>query len=108
MSRAAAGRLGPIAGACATPLPCSTRAPSPEHPRRCCLSCRGPDHRNASQARERHEMSQTITGATRGDTPVITELRVVPVAGRDAMLLNLSGAHGPFFTRNVVLLRDNA
>ena len=42
-----------------------------------------------------------------GRTPVITELRVVPVAGRDSMLLNLSGAHGPYFTRNIVLLRDN-
>ena len=41
-------------------------------------------------------------------TPVVTELRVVPVAGRDSMLLNLSGAHGPFFTRNVVVLRDSA
>ncbi|HKT92483.1 MAG TPA: glucarate dehydratase [Paraburkholderia sp.] len=41
-------------------------------------------------------------------TPVVSELRVVPVAGRDSMLLNLSGAHGPFFTRNVVLLRDSA
>jgi glucarate dehydratase len=41
-------------------------------------------------------------------TPVVTELRVVPVAGRDSMLLNLSGAHGPFFTRNIVLLRDSA
>jgi glucarate dehydratase len=41
-------------------------------------------------------------------TPTITELRVIPVAGRDSMLLNLSGAHGPFFTRNVVLLRDSA
>jgi len=41
-------------------------------------------------------------------TPVVTELRVVPVAGRDSMLMNLSGAHGPFFTRNVVLLRDSA
>ena len=41
-------------------------------------------------------------------TPTVTELRVVPVAGRDSMLLNLSGAHGPFFTRNVVLLRDSA
>jgi len=41
-------------------------------------------------------------------TPVITSMRVVPVAGYDSMLLNLSGAHGPFFTRNVVLLRDNA
>jgi glucarate dehydratase len=35
-------------------------------------------------------------------------MRVVPVAGRDAMLLNLSGAHAPFFTRNVVVLRDAA
>jgi glucarate dehydratase len=41
-------------------------------------------------------------------TPVVTAMRVVPVAGRDSMLLNLSGAHGPFFTRNVVLLRDSA
>ncbi len=41
-------------------------------------------------------------------TPVVTEFRVVPVAGRDGMLLNLSGAHGPFFTRNVVVARDSA
>jgi glucarate dehydratase len=41
-------------------------------------------------------------------TPTITELRVIPVAGHDSMLLNLSGAHGPFFTRNVVILRDSA
>lgn len=33
---------------------------------------------------------------------------VVPVAGTDSMLLNLSGAHGPFFTRNLVILKDNA
>jgi glucarate dehydratase len=39
--------------------------------------------------------------------PVIVEMLVVPVAGRDSMLLNLSGAHGPFFTRNVVILRDS-
>jgi glucarate dehydratase len=32
---------------------------------------------------------------------------VVPVAGRDSMLLNLSGAHGPFFTRNLVVLTDS-
>jgi glucarate dehydratase len=42
------------------------------------------------------------------DTPTVTQLRVVPVAGHDSMLLNLSGAHGPFFTRNVVLLEDSA
>jgi glucarate dehydratase len=41
-------------------------------------------------------------------TPVITELRVIPVAGRDSMLLNLSGAHGPFFTRNLLILTDSA
>jgi len=41
-------------------------------------------------------------------TPVITDLRVIPVAGHDSMLLNLSGAHGPFFTRNLLVLQDNA
>ena len=35
-------------------------------------------------------------------------MRVVPVAGQDSMLLNLSGAHGPFFTRNIVILKDIA
>jgi glucarate dehydratase len=40
--------------------------------------------------------------------PIITEMQVVPVAGHDSMLLNLSGAHGPFFTRNLVILKDNA
>jgi glucarate dehydratase len=47
-------------------------------------------------------------GKERDGTPRVREMRVVPVAGRDAMLLNLSGAHAPFFTRNVVLLRDDA
>ncbi|TXT37468.1 MAG: glucarate dehydratase [Comamonadaceae bacterium] len=41
-------------------------------------------------------------------TPSITHMRVIPVAGHDSMLLNLSGAHGPFFTRNLVLLTDSA
>lgn len=41
-------------------------------------------------------------------TPVVTELRVIPVAGRDGMLLNLSGAHAPFFTRNLLILKDSA
>ena len=40
-------------------------------------------------------------------TPLITALRVIPVAGRDSMLLNLSGAHGPFFTRNLLILTDS-
>jgi glucarate dehydratase len=42
------------------------------------------------------------------ESPVVTEMSVVPVAGHDSMLLNLSGAHGPLFTRNVVILKDNA
>ena len=41
-------------------------------------------------------------------SPVVAEMLVIPVAGEDSMLLNLSGAHGPFFTRNIVILRDNA
>ncbi|MFY1017639.1 hypothetical protein ACOQNO_02105, partial [Ectopseudomonas khazarica] len=41
-------------------------------------------------------------------TPLITELQVVPVAGQDSMLLNLSGAHGPYFTRNILILKDSA
>ena len=45
---------------------------------------------------------------TPANAPVITSLRVVPVAGQDSMLLNLSGAHGPWFTRNIVILTDSA
>ena len=41
-------------------------------------------------------------------TPTVTALRVVPVAGRDSMLMNLSGAHGPYFTRNLVILTDSS
>ncbi len=33
---------------------------------------------------------------------------MIPVAGRDGMLLNLSGAHAPFFTRNLVVVSDSA
>lgn len=40
--------------------------------------------------------------------PVVTAMRVIPVAGQDSMLLNLSGAHGPYFTRNVIILEDSA
>ena len=41
-------------------------------------------------------------------TPRITHVRVIPVAGQDSMLLNLSGAHGPFFTRNLMILTDSS
>ncbi|PJK23792.1 enolase C-terminal domain-like protein [Mycolicibacterium goodii] len=40
-------------------------------------------------------------------TPVVTEMTVIPIAGYDSMLLNLSGAHGPYFTRNLVKLVDS-
>jgi glucarate dehydratase len=43
-----------------------------------------------------------------GTSPMVTEMRVIPVAGHDSMLLNLCGAHAPFFTRNLVLLKDSA
>ena len=41
-------------------------------------------------------------------TPTITAIEVIPVAGRDGMLMNLSGAHAPYFTRNIVLVHDSA
>ena len=44
----------------------------------------------------------------RSDTPVITALQAIPVAGHDSMLMNLSGAHGAFFTRNLLVLTDSA
>ncbi|SDW10782.1 D-glucarate dehydratase [Marinococcus luteus] len=49
-----------------------------------------------------HTKNETQTQA-----PTIREIQVFPVAGRDSMLLNLSGAHGPFFTRNIVILKDS-
>ena len=53
-------------------------------------------------------MSIANTTRAGGGAPVVTEMRVIPVAGRDSMLLNLSGAHGPYFTRNIVILTDSA
>ena len=41
-------------------------------------------------------------------SPIIEKVQVVPVAGHDSMLLNLSGAHGPFFTRNILILTDSS
>lgn len=49
-----------------------------------------------------------VEAIPRNQTPVVISMRVIPVAGHDGMLLNLSGAHAPFFTRNVVLLTDSA
>ncbi|SDG48620.1 glucarate dehydratase [Pseudomonas benzenivorans] len=41
-------------------------------------------------------------------TPRVVAMQVIPVAGHDSMLLNLCGAHAPYFTRNLVLLTDSA
>ncbi|OZI37596.1 glucarate dehydratase [Bordetella genomosp. 10] len=53
-------------------------------------------------------MSSCSTLQPPGRAPVVTDVRVVPVAGHDSMLLNLSGAHAPFFTRNLLILTDSA
>jgi glucarate dehydratase len=50
-------------------------------------------------------MSEELTAS---GSPQIRTIRVIPVAGRDSMLLNLSGAHGPYFTRNLLILTDSA
>lgn len=39
-------------------------------------------------------------------TPKIVDMKVIPVAGYDSMAMTLSGAHGPYFTRNLVILTD--
>ena len=52
-------------------------------------------------------MQQAVRAGLDG-APVVTSMQVIPVAGQDSMLLNLSGAHAPFFTRNIVILTDNA
>lgn len=53
-------------------------------------------------------MTHDLSTAQAASTPRIVDLEVIPVAGHDSMLLNLSGAHGPFFTRNVMLVHDNS
>src|ERR1700674_5821722 len=62
----------------------------------------------ASPILRRMLVSSSNTAATRHDAPVVIELQVIPVAGHDSMLMNLSGAHGPYFTRNIVILKDSA
>ena len=49
-----------------------------------------------------------MNGALSSGSPSVTSMRVIPVAGGDSMLLNLCGAHAPYFTRNLVLLTDSA
>jgi glucarate dehydratase len=40
-------------------------------------------------------------------TATISQVEVIPVAGQDSMLLNLSGAHAPYFTRNIAIVTDS-
>ncbi len=54
-----------------------------------------------SHAASSRSRSSSATG------PRIRSVKVVPVAGRDSMLLNLSGAHGPYFTRNIAIVSDS-
>lgn len=44
----------------------------------------------------------------KNDFPVVVDMKVIPVAGYDSMLLSLSGAHSPWFTRNLVILMDSS
>lgn len=50
---------------------------------------------------ESHVMYEEVNQMS---SPVIQKMEVWPVAGKDCMELNLSGAHAPYFTRNVVVL----
>ena len=50
----------------------------------------------------------TSPDAAVSGAPAIASVRAIPIAGHDSMLLNLSGAHGPFFTRNLVIVTDSA
>ncbi|MDD9268307.1 glucarate dehydratase [Paenibacillus sp. GCM10023248] len=54
------------------------------------------------------EQAPNMPSVNRHSTPIITDMQVIPVAGHDSMLFNLSGAHAPFFTRNLVILKDSA
>jgi len=64
-------------------------------------------HPSTASAPQQRGAAQPGAGPYRG-TPRIARVEVVPVAGYDGMLLNLSGAHAPFFTRNLLILTDTA
>jgi len=53
-------------------------------------------------------MSDLRASVSPCETPAVTGMQVIPVAGQDSMLLNLCGAHSPWFIRNIVLLKDSA
>ncbi|MCY9112601.1 glucarate dehydratase [Bacillus atrophaeus] len=53
-------------------------------------------------------IQEQVQKEKRSNIPLINEMKVIPTAGHDSMLLNLSGAHSPFFTRNIVILTDSS
>lgn len=55
----------------------------------------------------KENLNKVNVDGKKSSTPKIVKMTVVPVAGHDSMLLNLSGAHSPYFTRNIVILKDN-
>ena len=61
----------------------------------------------APRGRSRDTSRDTSRGGQH-ETPRIASVRAIPVAGHDSMLLNLSGAHAPFFTRNLVVVEDSS
>src|ERR1700748_2241546 len=63
--------------------------------------------RQMQRTRSGNSVTQNKIEVRPSEAPVVTGMRVVPVAGQDSMLLNLSGAHAPFFTRNLVFLKDS-
>src|SRR4051794_31669339 len=66
-----------------------------------------PSEQTAKDDREVDMIQSEIRAGVSG-APLVKDMKVIPVAGRDSMLLNLSGAHGPFFTRNIVIITDSA
>jgi len=58
-------------------------------------------------AEERMNKEQFNVKGEKSNTPKVVRMTVIPVAGHDSMSLNLSGAHSPFFTRNILILEDN-
>lgn len=56
---------------------------------------------------ERTNRTQFNVEGKKTNTPKVVKMTVIPVAGHDSMLLNLSGAHSPFFTRNILILEDD-
>ena len=49
-----------------------------------------------------------VHATNQSGSPKVIEMQVIPVAGYDSMLLNLCGAHAPYFIRTLVLLKDSA